>query len=547
MNFFHIKKHFGDFLKMQKLKNNVKKKKVDRIFAHKNVEGEKYYYVKWLQLPYSEATWELDSDIDNEEKKKEYESRLTPIPASKWKYPNRPAASNWKEFKESPKYKKNHQLRQYQLEGLNWLRFCWYNHRNSILADEMGLGKTVQTVSMINYLFKNLQYPGPYLIIAPLITIPHWQREFEGWTDMSVVVYHGNLDSREIIREYDWNFNKKDKGPPFRFNTLITTYEMIMSEKHLFSSMNWKYLAIDEAHRLKNKNCKLINVLRSFKFDHLLLLTGTPLQNNTDELWTLLNFMDPDKFDSATEFSEQFGNLKDTKQVEELHKLLHPYLLRRMKEDVEKSIAPKEETIVEVELTTIQKRYYRAIFEKNFSTLNMGNKPSNLPSLLNIMMQLRKCCNHPYLIRGVEDSIIKNQQSQNSQSDSSQEDVVISNNDLMIKSSGKLVLIDKLLPKLLANKHKVLIFSQMVKMLDILEDYLIFRQYQYERIDGSIRGNERQAAIDRFSEKGSEIFVFLLCTRAGGLGTSFLPFPLYLSFSLCLFSFFHLFPSLPRS
>ena len=389
----------------------------------------------------------------------------------------------------------------------------------------MGLGKTVQTVSVINHLFQDLHIRGPFLIVAPLITVPHWQREFEGWTHMNTLVYHGSAESRQIIRENEFyfpcdeqsggsNHKKKRKNSkstnskkPFMFNVLITTYEMIITDVQYLGNIQWKYLAVDEAHRLKNKNCKLINVLRTFHFDHLLLLTGTPLQNNTEELWTLLNFLDPEKFNSLDEFSEKFGNLTETKQVEDLHTILHPYLLRRMKEDVEKSIAPKEETIIEVELTTIQKKYYRAIFERNFSSLNMGSKASNVPSLLNVMMQLRKCCNHPYLLRGVEDNIL-----------STPRESTIDESTLMIKSSGKLVLIDKLLEKLKAQGHKVLIFSQMVRMLDILEDFMIYRKYSYERIDGSKRGNERQEAIDRFSAPESDRFVFLLCTRAGGLG-----------------------------
>ena len=485
---------------------------MDRIFAHAAVGKSKKYYVKWQQLPYNEATWEYESDIQNQEKIDDYNHRITKIaPLTRWKDKVRPSPASFKPYESSPVYKSNHTLRPYQLEGLNWLRFCWLNRRNSILADEMGLGKTVQTVSIINYLFTEVNLPGPYLIIAPLITIPHWQREFEGWTKMSTVVYHGTGPSREIIRRYEWGTGPKNKGPPFKFNVLITTYEMIMTDSSTLAGIEWKYIAVDEAHRLKNKNCKLIGVLRSFKFDHLLLLTGTPLQNNTDELWTLLNLMDKNKFNSADEFARKFGELKETKQVEELHEILKPYILRRMKEDVEKSIAPKEETIVEVELTTIQKRYYRAIFERNFSSLNMGGKSTNVPSLLNVMMQLRKCCNHPYLLKGVEENILLQQSKE-------EEKEKLEAQSLMIKASGKLVLIDKLLPKLKASGHKVLIFSQMVRMLDILEDYLIYRQYQYERIDGSKKGTDRQAAIDRFSVKNSDKFVFLLCTRAGGLG-----------------------------
>uniref|UniRef100_A0A3B5AB69 Helicase C-terminal domain-containing protein n=1 Tax=Stegastes partitus TaxID=144197 RepID=A0A3B5AB69_9TELE len=185
-------------------------------------------------------------------------------------------------------------------------------------------------------------------------------------------------------------------------------------------------------------------------------------------------------------------------QVKKLQAILKPMMLRRLKDDVEKNLAPKEETIIEVELTNIQKKYYRAILEKNFSFLSKGANQHNMPNLINTMMELRKCCNHPYLITG------ERAHEQELQA--------------MIQAAGKLVLIDKLLPKLLAGGHKVLVFSQMVRCLDILEDYLIQRRYTYERIDGRVRGNLRQAAIDRFCKPDSDRFVFLLCTRAGGLG-----------------------------
>ena len=463
--------------------------------------------MKWQNLAYSDSTWEFQSDIKDDLKIKEFKMRERSIPKTTSEF-KRPKPSSWVEYKASPSYKNENQLRNYQLIGLNWLTFCWYNQRNSILADEMGLGKTVQTVSVINHIFTKYNERGPFLVIAPLSTIPHWKREFENWTNMNVVVYHGNSQAKDIIRQYEWKYDNQKKNLSIvKFNVLITTYEMIMSDSSVLNKIQWKYLAADEAHRLKNKKCKLITTLKTFKFDHLLLLTGTPLQNNTQELWTLLNFMDSKTFNSFEKFEKEFGELKETEQVEKLHDILRPFLLRRMKEDVEKSIAPKEETIIEVELTGIQKKYYRAIYDKNFSSLNIGAKSSNIPSLLNVMMQLRKCCNHPYLIKGVEDRILK--EDYNKMNDI---------NQLMIKASGKLVLIDKLLPKLKADGHKVLIFSQMVRMLDILEDYIHAKGYSYERIDGTKRGNDRQEAIDRFSAKGSEKFIFLLCTKAGGLG-----------------------------
>ena len=275
------------------------------------------------------------------------------------------------------------------------------------------------------------------------------------------------------------------------------------------SKVHWDVLVVDEAHKLKNYSSKLSTTLREeYSFSNCMLLTGTPLQNSTEELWTLLNFVDKDAFEQHSEFAAEFGDLKDSAQLERLQKKLGPYLLRRQKEHVEKSVPPKEEIIVEVELTVLQKQYYRAIFEQNKNFLFRGASKDG-PRLTNLAMELRKCCNHPYLIRGAETELVKHY---------STEDMAKSHVDMMVESSGKLVLLDKLLPKLRQDGHRVLIFSQFRIMLDILEDYLNMRSFSHERIDGAVTGKKRQAAIDKFSSPDSTIFVMLLSTRAGGVG-----------------------------
>ena len=487
--------------------------KVDRILEIEKVresDGKEsvYYLVKWCSLSYEEVTWELKDNILDEDKFRLYERLNTTPPLSSLTHKSRPSAEvpvlNF-----DKEYKNKNYLRPYQQVGLNWLVMKWFSRKNCILADEMGLGKTIQTITFLNTV---LEYGirGPFLIIAPLSTIQNWYREFQSWTSMNAIVYHGTSASRRMIEEFEFYYKSiGDKRGYFKFNVVITTYEAVMVEGGELINIPWRVTVIDEGHRLKNTRGKLTSYLKAFDMEHKLLLTGTPLQNSVEELWSLLNFLDPIKFDSDQEFLAKFGQLQSEGQVVDLQRVLKPMMLRRLKEDVEKNLAPKEETIIEVELTSIQKKYYRAIMERNFSFIVAKATSRNVPNLMNLFMELRKCCNHPFLIKGAESQITADWQRLHPR-----EPVLRS----LIQASGKLVLVDKLLPKLKEGDHKVLIFSQMVKCLDLLEDYLIYMRYPYERIDGQIRGNLRQAAIDRFSKPGSDRFVFLLCTRAGGLG-----------------------------
>lgn len=390
---------------------------IDRIvygWKHPSPENEKImvtsYLVKWKSLPLDQATWEKDSFIktlpDGPGAIKEYEAIPDP-----WKkrenalaVGRRPDTSQWTKFEESPVYKSQNTLRPYQLEGLNWLVYCWMHKQSCIIADEMGLGKTVQSVSFLDLIYNRFNVRGPFLVIAPLSTLPHWQREFEAWTDLRVLLYHGTEAARDVMFEYEFFYKdpKTDQIIPglCKFDVILTTYEMTLSGQHHLRNIIWRVGIFDEAHRLKNKASKAAEVLQTFQIEHKVLLTGTPIQNSLDELFALLNFLQPHRFYSREVFLKDYGNLKRSEDVEKLQALLKPLMLRRLKEDVEKSIPVKEETIIEVELTSIQKRYYRAILEKNFGFLMKGAKSNNMPNLINTMMELRKCCIHPYLIKG---------------------------------------------------------------------------------------------------------------------------------------------------
>eukprot|EP00736_Rhodelphis_marinus_P004393 Rmarinus@m.21360 len=435
-------------------------------------------------------------------------------------------------------------LRSYQEHGVRWLCLNHYKGRSCILADEMGLGKTVQTSVFLSQVQHAYQRRSPALVIAPLVTIQQWKREIEEWTKLYPVVYHdtsGGKETRDFIRYYEFykyrkravpgtipdpkkvksqsqnafpsapgmEISERSKIPGvFKVDVLITSYEIFLTDLSDLVSIPWSVVVVDEAHRLKNQKGRLNTALRQLKCKLKVLLTGTPLQNNSEELWTLMNVIDPKRFPSVTQFDQEFGGLSTAEDVTKLHAALRPYILRRVKEEVEKSIPPKEETLIDIELTTIQKYYYRALYERNRTILYASGKPSAAPSLKNLEMQLRKCCNHPFLLEGIEDRELKDV--------TAPEDIL----HKTIEASGKFVLVDKLLRKMKADGHKVLIFSQFTRVLDMLEHYLEDMGYVYERLDGGVKGSDRQASIDRFNDEEQNRFVFLLSTRAGGVGVN---------------------------
>ncbi|KAL7580211.1 hypothetical protein ACA910_012958 [Epithemia clementina (nom. ined.)] len=513
------------------------------------------YVVKWKGLPYAEITWEYWRDIklDAVHLVEDYWYRQK-APVNYQSKPH-PHIRDFKKLQESPLFGvserirpcmgydefekeedvfKGFKLRSYQLEGVNWLLFNWWNKRSCILADEMGLGKTIQSTAFLRELQTNVntKIRGPFLIVAPLSLAGQWQSELASWApDMNVVLYHGSADARDFLVQQEFFFNepfvnkgtaaKLKKQHTTKFHVLITTYEVVLKDSSVLSKIRWRVLIVDEAHRLKNHKSRLFDELAAVQRDHCVLLTGTPIANATEELWALLHFANPQAFSDREEFLSKFGEMTDAQQVNDLHSLLRPFLLRRVKEDVEKSLPPKEETILEVSLTPIQKTFYKAIYERNTAFLFKGAKPSNAPSLMNVMMELRKCCNHPFLVKGAEDRILSDAAVKMKEKNGDSTAVVDYGKlfgEQLVKSSGKMVLIEKLLQKLFAGGHKVLIFSQMVKVLDLLEELLKLKKYRYERLDGSTSSSSRAASVDRFTRKSFQRFVMLLSTRAGGLG-----------------------------
>lgn len=490
---------------------------------------------------------------------------------------------------ETPKYFKG-ELRDYQKEGLQWLKVLYENGINGILADEMGLGKTVQVIALLCHLIEKRQ-DGPYLLVAPLSTLPNWMLEFEKFApNLPIVLFHGTPEEKLILRS-KIKHKYKITETYSTFPIVLTSFEVPLFESSFIKSLSWRYIIMDEGHRIKNHECQLIKILKTCKSMNRLLLTGTPLQNNLAELWSLLNFLLPEIFDDLAVFeswfdakkhqgdegTKKFLKLEEEKRVlSSLREILQPFLLRREKSEVCLDIPPKKELVVYAPLTELQHNLYKAVLNHDIDQLskieeepiiytedgkrpkrkcvlrNMNNimstylnddvSSNNSPQqiddsrdsetwinaksgneenllmwkkytdvternrdfLINVQTRhismYKKIVNHPYLIHCPLGP-----------------DFLPQINEELVRSSGKLLVLDAMLAKLKKHGHKVLLFSTMTMILDIIEDYLSLRDYKYVRLDGSTKLVDRKENIHNFNTN-PEIFLFLISTRAGGIG-----------------------------
>lgn len=467
---------------------------IDRIIGSQKRAGLTYYLVKWEGLPYGESTWESQEDLDQAAIDAFLLRKSNPLTPTISK-----TRRIFTKLEEQPAYlgggDPTLRLRPYQLEGVNWMAYSWCNRTNAILADEMGLGKTIQSVCFLSVLAHSYGMTGPSLVVVPLSTIDAWRREFARWDPrLNVLVYSGDARSRTVLRRYELEND---------FQVVLTTYELVMKDAQiLFGAIPFKLLLIDEGHRLKSGTGLLHDRLSSglAPSSARFLITGTPLQNSLQELWSLLHFLQPERFPSYEDFASQYGTVGTNdaqvagEQLGQLHALLKPHLLRRMKKDVEKGLPIKTERILRVPLAKEQRELYRLVLTKNYRELaaRQSGSNKNVGSLSNILVELKKVCNHPALLEGGTDDLVG--------------------------SCGKMALLDQLLARLLQDGHRVLIFSQMVRMLDILSRHLSSLSIQFCRIDGSTPTEARRRAIQVFNSPDSPYQCFLLSTRAGGLG-----------------------------
>ncbi|KAM0917905.1 hypothetical protein ACQ4PT_009309 [Festuca glaucescens] len=414
---------------------------------------------------------------------------------------------------DQPSYLQGGTLREYQMNGLRWLVSLYNNNLNGILADEMGLGKTVQVISLLCYLMETKNDRGPFLVVVPSSVLSGWISELNFWApSINKVAYFGPPEERRRLF--------KDMIVQQKFNVLLTTYEYLMNkhDRPKLSKIQWHYIIIDEGHRIKNASCKLNADLKLYRSSHRLLLTGTPLQNNLEELWALLNFLLPNIFNSSEDFSQWFNkpfesngdNSEDEALLSEeenlliinrLHQVLRPFVLRRLKHKVESELPGKIERLVRCEASAYQKLLITRV-EDNLG----GIGAVKVRSVHNSVMEMRNICNHPYLsqlhVEEIEGYLPRHYLPS------------------VVRLCGKLEMLDRLLPKLKATGHRVLLFSTMTRLLDVMEDYLVWKKYKYLRLDGHTSGHERGALIDKFNDPNSPAFIFLLSIRAGGVGVN---------------------------
>ncbi|KAE8379677.1 PHD/FYVE-zinc-finger like domain-containing protein [Aspergillus bertholletiae] len=478
-------------------------------------------YIKFKGLTYEDAVWDSPPDRNNAERwadfKTAYEDWVKrdytymPDQHSLRKHLEQVRKQNFKKsiVKDTqPETMTGGQLMDYQKDGLNWLYYMWFKQQNAILADEMGLGKTIQVIGLFATL---IQYHKcwPFLVVVPNSTCPNWRKEIKAWVpSIRVVTYYGSSFARQLAQKYEM-FNEGNHN--LTCHVVVTSYEAMADDasRRVLAKIPWAGLVVDEGQRLKNDKSQLYESLSRIHFPFKLLLTGTPLQNNIRELFNLLQFCDPTK--DAEELENEYGILSK-ENIPELHNMIRPFFLRRTKAQVLTFLPSVVQIIVPVSMSVVQKKLYKSILAKNPQLIkaifqrkddNQGPKQVERQNLNNILMQLRKCLCHPFIYSTAIEERTNN---------------TAASHKHLVEAAGKLQLLQLMLPKLKERGHRVLIFSQFLNNLDIVEDFLDGLGLLHRRLDGRMTSLEKQKMIDQYNAENSPYFAFLLSTRSGGVG-----------------------------
>lgn len=476
-------------------------------------------YVKYKGLSYEDAVWEAPPNTNEAERYNDFHSAYADWVLGHYVHVPKKALLekrlkqmrrmnfNKLERKKQPSTLTGGELMGYQMEGLNWLYYKWFKGQNAILADEMGLGKTIQVIAFFATLIQDYGC-YPFLIVAPHSTCTNWRREIKMWVpSLRVVTYYGSSAARQIAQDYEMF---TDNNADLHCHIVVTSYESMNDAKvkRTLAGVPWAGLVADEGQRLKNDKSMIYNTMSAIHFPFKVLLTGTPLQNNIRELFNILQFLDPSH--DAESLEKQYAELTND-GVAELHEMIRPSFLRRTKAQVLRFLPPLAQIIIPVSMSTVQKKLYKSILAKNpqlISAIFQRSEDKVLSgseryNLNNILMQLRKCLCHPF---------IYSQEIEERTHDS----VLLHRN--LVEASSKLKFLELLLPKLKERGHRVLIFSQFLSNIDVIEDFLDGMSLLHRRLDGSMSSLERQKQIDEYNAPGSPYFAFLLSTRAGGVG-----------------------------
>ena len=498
---------------------NVVKQSTEKV-AKARIKEVENVHVKFKGLGYEDAVWMKPPKPEDTERWNDFQIAYEEWvmgafvrPPSKQVLDNHLSSIRAQNFEQSivlskqPEGLKGGELMSYQMDGLNWLYYQWFQQKNAILADEMGLGKTIQVVGFIMAL-QQIHSCWPFLIVVPNSTCPNWRRECKKWApSLRVVTYYGSADARKLSAKYElFPDNAKD----LRCHVVVTSYETAQDEqfRKTFRGIKWAGLVVDEGQRLKSGKNLLYGSLNALKFPFKLLLTGTPLQNNARELFNLLQFLDPTI--NANEMEAEYATLTN-ENIAKLHSQLQGMFLRRTKAEVLKFLPPMAQIILPVTMSVLQKQVYKTILEKNPELMKsiVGSKkilnPKERVNMNNMLIQLRKCLAHPFVYnKAIEEETTDPDPAQSLRR--------------LVDASSKLQLLEIMLPKLQERGHRVLIFCQFLDGLDVMEDLLTGLGFFYARLDGKIGSLEKQKRIDAFNAPDSKLFAFLLSTRAGGVG-----------------------------